>query len=147
MAFFALKAFAIFFYPYSPTIAANYPAIKINWFLVSDTYSKDSSTGKGVGAGNWIFNDYLLPTVLNIKNYIGATFLVVFSIPEPKVIEAYERMGFHRIINRDTGKEDLDVAEYIQCPYEENCKLLIYNLRSPIPQISPEIEHLDSEPC
>lgn len=143
MAFFALKAFAIFFFPYNPFSPVSYPAIKLNWFLVSDTYSKDTETGRGIRTGHWIFTNYLIPTVIMIRDYIGITYMILFSIPEPKVIKAYERMGFHRVLN-EQEKEDLDVAEYIQCPYEKNCKLLIYNLRSPINVIRPKIEHLDT---
>lgn len=130
VAFFALKAFAIFFDPNIPNIIAAYPAIKLNWFLVNDKYSQDIETKRGLRTGYWIFSDYVLPTVKMIKKYLGATYLVLFSIPEPKVIEAYKRMGFHQILTED-GREDLDVAEYIQCPHEKNCKLLVYNLRNP----------------
>lgn len=128
IAFFSLKAFAIFFSPNNPPIMKAYPAIKINWFLVDDDYSIDSSTGRGFGAGQMIFYRYLLPTVMKIRNYIGATYLVLFSIPEPKVIQAYQKMGFDLVKNED-GSEDLDVGEYIQCPYEDDCKLLIRCLR------------------
>lgn len=119
VAFFVLSAASVFWATESTHPVSN-PCVEIVYFSISDLYSKYN--GVSLHTGQQVFSDFVLPTIKNISNHLGVLYIILFSLPIRKVVEAYTQMGFNQA--------DDDIAEYIRYYSVKDCKLMVYNLKT-----------------
>lgn len=119
VAYFVLSAASLFWVTESIHPIAN-PCVEIVYFSINDLFSRYNETS--LHTGRKVFTKYILPTIKMISNQLGILYIILFSLPIKKVINAYEYMGFNLV-------ED-EIAEYIRYYSVKDCKLMVYNLKT-----------------
>lgn len=91
------------------------PAIELSNFAVNLSYKRNHPEIGKLGA--YVFKTFVLPIVLYVSNFTGVNSLYIYALPEPKLIEHYKRMGFHRLPEQD----EQFIYEHIKPKYDEGC--------------------------
>ena len=68
------------------------PAVELANFAVNESYRGQQRAVKRIGA--YVFVVFILPMVRHIARVIGAKWLCVYSLPEEKLMQYYESLGF-----------------------------------------------------
>lgn len=91
------------------------PAIELANFAVNHAYRTTHRTSLKIGA--FAFEKFVLPIVRHVAKFIGIQCLYLYALPEPKLIEHYERLGFERM-SEDEAKF---IYSHIKPRYDKGC--------------------------
>lgn len=75
--------------------------------------------------GSYIFSSFIFPLVNEISNYVGASLLYIFALPEDKLMSHYETMGF----SRTSEKMERFVYRHIKPIYDKNCVFMVRKIK------------------
>ena len=91
------------------------PAIELANFAINKCY-KDShpETHK---LGFYTFKKFILPIVQRISAYVGANALYIYALPEDRLINHYQTMGFERL----PEQQERFVQCHVKPKYDEGC--------------------------
>lgn len=67
--------------------------------------------------GKTTFREFILPLTRFIQTFLGAKALYIFALPEDKLIEHYEEMGFSRL----SKEKEKYVHSHVKPKYDEGC--------------------------
>ncbi|MCQ2050506.1 MAG: hypothetical protein MJZ22_05860 [Candidatus Saccharibacteria bacterium] len=91
------------------------PAIELANFAINKRY-KDSHP-ESQKMGFYIFKKFVLPIVQRISVYVGVNALYIYALPEEKLIEHYQTMGFSRLPEH----QEKFVQRHVKPKYDEGC--------------------------
>lgn len=89
--------------------------IELTNFAVNDEYREARDVVPKLGA--YLFAMFVLPLVREISKYVGAKFLYIYALPENKLMEHYQTMGFQTI----PGKQAKYVYRHVKPAYDQTC--------------------------
>ena len=97
------------------------PSIELSNFATNGCYRENHPESKYLGAV--VFNDFVLPIVRYIADFIAVKALYIYALPEEGLIKHYETFGFNRL---DVEQEKF-VHSHIKPDYDEGC-IFMYQL-------------------
>ncbi|MBO5373740.1 MAG: hypothetical protein J6A75_13625 [Lachnospiraceae bacterium] len=92
-----------------------YTGIELANFAVNDNYRKVNNMVAHLGS--YVFYQFILPLTLEIAEYVGASYLYIFSLPKDKLMAHYETMGFVHT----SEKMRRFVYSHIKPAYDKGC--------------------------
>lgn len=98
------------------------PAIELANFAVNKIYRKNHPDISMLGG--YILKSFILPLADAMSRYIGMSSLYIYALPDEKLIEHYERMGFTRL----PKKQEKFVQNHVKPKYDEGCIFMFQNL-------------------
>ena len=102
----------------------NLTGIELANFAVNDNYRihKDNST---LRIGAYVFSEFIIPTALKAKEYVGASVLYIFALNETRLINYYKTMGFTRVKNRILERF---IHRHVKPKYDKGCIFMYRSL-------------------
>ncbi len=100
----------------------SYPAIELSNFAVNVKYKKNHPEVEGLG--KYIFRSFVVPIVKKISKYVGVNSLYIYALPNDKLIEYYQKLGFTRL----PEKHEKFVQQHVKPKYDEGCIFMFQNL-------------------
>lgn len=91
------------------------PAIELSNFAVNAAYKRNHPEIGKLGA--YVFKTFVLPIVKYVSEYSGVNSLYIYALPEPKLIDHYIKMGFHRL----SVEDEQFIYEHVKPQYDEGC--------------------------
>lgn len=91
------------------------PAIELSNFAVNDTYRRNHTEIQSIG--RYVFELFILPIVRCMAKYVGVNSLYIYALPNDKLIEHYQIMGFTRL----PADEEKFVQQHVKPKYDEGC--------------------------
>ena len=91
------------------------PAIELSNFAVNDTYKRNHTEVQKLGVH--IFDVFILPIVRCMAKYVGVNSLYIYALPNDKLIDHYQIMGFTRL----PADEEKFVQQHVKPKYDEGC--------------------------
>ena len=91
------------------------PAIELSNFAVNDTYRRNHPEIRKLGVH--VFDVFILPIVRCMAKYVGVNSLYIYALPNDKLIEHYQIMGFTRL----PADEEKFVQQHVKPKYDEGC--------------------------
>lgn len=92
-----------------------FPAIELSNFAVNDTYRHNHKETRFIG--RYVFEMFILPIVRCMAKYVGVNSLYIYALPNDKLIEHYQIMGFTRL----PADEEKFVQQHVKPKYDEGC--------------------------
>ena len=92
-----------------------FPAIELSNFAVNDTYKRNHTEVQKLGVH--IFDVFILPIVRCMAKYVGVNSLYIYALPNDKLIDHYQIMGFTRL----PADEEKFVQQHVKPKYDEDC--------------------------
>ena len=92
-----------------------FPAIELSNFAVNDTYKRNHTEVQKLGVH--IFDVFILPIVRCMAKYVGVNSLYIYALPNDKLIDHYQIMGFTRL----PADEEKFVQQHVKPKYDEGC--------------------------
>lgn len=92
-----------------------FPAIELSNFAVNDTYKRNHTDVQSIG--RYVFEIFILPIVRCMAKYVGVNSLYIYALPNDKLIEHYQIMGFTRL----PADEEKFVQQHVKPKYDEGC--------------------------
>ncbi len=94
----------------------NYTGIELTNLAVNDCYrEKEDAVPK---LGTYLFSEFILPLVKEIREYIGAEYLYIFALPYNRLLAHYETMGFSRVSDR---RQERFICRHVKPNYDKGC--------------------------
>lgn len=90
-------------------------AIELADFATNSTYCQKHSELKNIGKISFVH--FIYPIAKKVSLQIGAYFLYVFALPEPKLIAHYKKLNFDRL----DKKEERKIHRYNKPRYDQDC--------------------------
>jgi hypothetical protein len=100
----------------------SYPAIELSNFAINKCY-KDSHPD-AIRLGAHIFDNFIIPIVRSFSKYVGVNSLYIYALPNDKLIEYYQKLGFTRL----PEKHEKFVQQHVKPKYDEGCIFMFQNL-------------------
>ena len=91
------------------------PSIELSNFAVNSSYRKQHP--EILEIGKTTFREFVLPLTHFIQTFLGAKALYIFALPEDKLIEHYEEMGFTRL----SAEKEKYVHSHVKPKYDDGC--------------------------
>ncbi len=101
---------------------ATIPAIELANFAANDNYRKTERAVAKIGS--YAFVKFILPIVRHVAKFIGAKWLCIYALPEPKLLAYYTKLGFARL---DRQREEF-VYQRIKPKYDEHCLFMYQSI-------------------
>ena len=92
-----------------------YTGIELANFAVNDNY--DEAHDEIPKLGSYVFMQFILPLVQEIRQYVGARFLYIYALPKDRLLEHYKTMGFQRA----PMKMEKFVYRHVKPAYDKSC--------------------------
>lgn len=92
-----------------------YPGIELANFAVNDNYKK--AYGVIPKMGSYMFDSFILPIVKDISSRVGAKYLYIYALPENRLMEHYQTMGFSKL----PKKQAKFVYRHVKPAYDKYC--------------------------
>lgn len=73
--------------------------------------------------GFLFLKQFILPLAKIMSRYIGVNSLYIYALPDKKLIEHYEKMGFTRL----PKKQEKFVQNHVKPKYDEGCVFMFQN--------------------
>ena len=89
--------------------------IELANFAINDAYRDAHDVMPELG--RYIFDSFIYPLVCDISDYVGASILYIFSLPEKKLMLHYGKMGFQRL----PSKIERFIHRRIKPSYDRGC--------------------------
>lgn len=100
----------------------SFPAIELANFAVNKKY-KDAHPDS-IKLGAYIFNSFVFPIVNCLAKYVGVNSLYVYALPEKKLLNYYEKLGFSRL----PEEQEKFVQHHVKPKYDEGCIFMYQTL-------------------
>lgn len=98
------------------------PAIELSNFAMNGKYRENHPETHLLG---FLFlKQFILPIAQATSRYIGVNSLYIYALPDEKLIEHYEKMGFTRL----SKKQEKFVQNHVKPKYDEGCVFMFQNL-------------------
>lgn len=98
------------------------PAIELSNFAMNGKYCENHPETHLLG---FLFlKQFILPIAQVTSRYIGVNSLYIYALPDEKLIEHYEKMGFTRL----SKKQEKFVQNHVKPKYDEGCVFMFQNL-------------------
>ena len=91
------------------------PAIELANFAVNDVYRSEGGKVDRVGA--YAFRKFVLPIVKCVADLVGVKFLYIYALPEEKLIQYYNWLGFVRLPH----DAEAFVYSHVKPAYDQGC--------------------------
>lgn len=92
-----------------------YPGVELADFAVNQTYIDNHPDLKGVGLV--IYNNFILPVVMEAAESIGIKILYIFALPYDELISRYEKYGFSRL----AAQYEAELHSRLKPKYDDSC--------------------------
>ena len=92
-----------------------YPGVELADFAVNQTYIDNHPDLKGVGLV--IYNNFILPVVMEAAESIGIKILYIFALPYDELISRYEKYGFSRL----DAQYEAELHSRLKPKYDDSC--------------------------
>ena len=92
--------------------------IELANFAVNDAFRETNECVPSLGT--YVFNQFILPLVKEISNYVGASMLYIFSLPEDKLMSHYETMGFAK----PSVRIEKYIYRHVKPAYDKSCRFM-----------------------
>ncbi len=112
--YFTLKA-GLFTLELSKDLFYTIPSIELSNFAVNSSYRKQHPEISEIGKTT--FREFVLPLAKFIQTFLGAKALYIFALPEEKLIEHYQEMGFSRL----SEEKEKYVHAHVKPKYDDGC--------------------------
>lgn len=97
-------------------------AIELSNFAMNLNYKASHLDVKK--GGSYFFKRFIIPIANKASEYIGASMLYIYALPEEKLIEHYSKMGFSRLPH----KQEKFVHHHVKPKYDEGCIFMFQKL-------------------
>lgn len=98
------------------------PAVELSNFAMNGKYRENHPETHLLG---FLFlKHFILPLAQTMSRYIGANSLYIYALPDEKLIEHYEKMGFSRL----PKQQEKFVQKHVKPQYDEGCIFMFQNL-------------------
>lgn len=91
------------------------PSIELSNFAVNSSYRMQHPEISEIGKTT--FREFILPLARFIQTFLGAKSLHIFALPEDRLIEHYQEMGFSRL----SAEKEKYVHSHIKPKYDADC--------------------------
>lgn len=91
------------------------PAIELSNFATNSIYRRNHPEIRELGVH--VFDVFILPIVRCMAKYVGVNSLYIYALPNDKLIEHYQIMGFTRL----PADEEKFVQQHVKPKYDEGC--------------------------
>lgn len=91
------------------------PAIELANFAINKKYKDTHPESQKLGF--YTFKKFVLPIVQRMSVYIGVNALYIYALPEEKLIDHYQTMGFERLPEH----QEKFVQRHVKPEYDEGC--------------------------
>ena len=92
-----------------------FPAIELSNFATNSIYRRNHPEIQKLGVH--IFDVFILPIVRCMAKYVGVNSLYIYALPNDKLIDHYQIMGFTRL----PADEEKFVQQHVKPKYDEGC--------------------------
>ena len=99
----------------SPEYFDSIPAIELSNFAVNALYRKNHPETKSIG--RIMFSEFIIPVVQHIKSFVAVRALYIYALPEQKLIQHYQTLGFSRL----EPEEEAFVHSHVKPKYDDGC--------------------------
>ena len=93
----------------------SFPAIELANFAINKKYKEAHPDTIRLGAN--IFENFILPISRCMAKYVGVNSLYIYALPEEKLIQHYQKMGFSRL----PASQEKFVQHHVKPKYDEGC--------------------------
>lgn len=98
------------------------PAVELSNLAINGKYRQNHPDTHLLG---FLFlKRFILPIAQTMSKYIGLKSLYIYALPDEKLIEHYEKMGFMRL----PKKQEKFVQNHVKPKYDEDCIFMFQNL-------------------
>ena len=91
------------------------PAIELANFAVNDAYRTEGSKISKIGFH--VFDKFILPIVRNVADLVGVRCLYIYALPEKRLIQYYNSLGFVRL----PLDAEAFVHSHVKPAYDQGC--------------------------
>ena len=91
------------------------PAIELANFAVNNVYRSEGGKVDRVGA--YVFRKFVQPIVKCVADLVGVKYLYIYALPEEKLIQYYNWLGFVRL----TYAAEAFVYSHVKPAYDQGC--------------------------
>lgn len=98
------------------------PAIELSNFATNDTYRKNHKELQKLGVH--IFDVFILPISRFMAKYIGANSLYIYALPNDRLIQHYNTMGFSLL----PEEQEKFVQSHVKPKYDAGCRFMYQTL-------------------
>ena len=91
------------------------PAVELSNFAVNETYRQGHPDVKRIGRA--ILYDFIIPIAKYIQTFTAVQALYIYALPEDRLLEHYESLGFVRL----TKDEEKFVHQHVKPAYDQSC--------------------------
>ena len=91
------------------------PSIELSNFAVNSSYRKQHPEMAEIGKTT--FREFVLSLAKFIQTFLGAKALYIFALPEEKLIQHYQDMGFTRL----SEEKEKYVHSHVKPKYDDGC--------------------------
>lgn len=97
------------------------PSIELANFAINSLYKENHPESEYLG--DIVFNEFVLPIVKYISDYIAIKALYIYALPEEKLINHYKTFGFNRL----NKEQEQFVNSHVKPNYDAEC-IFMYQL-------------------
>lgn len=94
---------------------ATVPAVELSNFAVNNSYKEKYPSVHHIGA--MAFKEFIIPIVKQIQELSGVQALYIYALPNDKLIEHYESLGFIRF----SPEEEDFIHSHVKPLYDKGC--------------------------
>ena len=91
------------------------PAMELANFAVNSLYRVNHPDVKSIGAT--MLSRFVVPIFRHVRNFIAVRALYIYALPEERLIQHYETLGFHRL----ESEEEAFVHSHVKPRYDDGC--------------------------
>ena len=91
------------------------PSIELANFAINGFYRENHPESEYIG--EVVFNEFVLPIVKYISDFIAVKVLYIYALPEDRLMKHYENFGFKRL----SIEKEKFVHSHIKPNYDEGC--------------------------
>lgn len=98
------------------------PAVELSNLAINGIYRENHLDKKRLSL--LFLRQFILPIAKTMSKYVGVRSLYIYALPDEKLIEHYEKLGFSRL----PKKQEKFVQNHVKPKYDEDCIFMFQNL-------------------
>ena len=91
------------------------PSVELSNFAVNSLYRTSHPEVKEIG--KTILNKFIKPIILHIRAFVAVRAMYIYALPEDRLIQHYESLGFHRL----SKEAEAFVHAHVKPKYDDGC--------------------------
>ena len=91
------------------------PSVELSNFAVNSLYRVKHPEVKEIG--KTVLTSFVVPIIKYIRNFVAVKALYIYALPEEKLIQHYESLGFKRL----SSEEEAFVHAHVKPKYDDGC--------------------------